>query len=380
MAAMSLPLALLAWLQSCQPEMLACLASWAACETPSTEPERVRAFAQTVAAAFAEAGCDSIDHSAALELSLPGSEAHAAPLLILGHLDTVYASGTLERMPVRQEGGRLWGPGVYDMKGGIVQLLFALRALAAQGFEPRRPLHILLVFDEETGSRQSRPLTEAAAHSAGAAFVLEPAADEDGKLKVARKGIAVYKLSAEGRPAHAGVDFAEGASAIVELAARVVEIASWSNAERGLSVNPGLFSGGTRLNIVAAHAQAHIEARAWSAAELTAFDHRLRALEPSDPRVRLSLEGGLNRPPMEPTPASLALATRARALGRELGLTLESTGTGGGSDGSFTAALGVPTLDGLGAVGAGAHTYHEHVLLATLAPRAALLALLLQSV
>ncbi len=378
MAAMSLPAALLNWLQSHQTEMLDCLAAWAACESPTSEPDRVRALAQTVAAAFTEAGCDANDHPAALELSLPGRDADASPLLILGHLDTVYASGTLERMPVRNDGERLWGPGVYDMKGGIVQLLFALRALAAHGAEPRRPLHILLVFDEETGSHASRPLTEAAAHTAGAAFVLEPAANEDGKLKVARKGIAVYKLSAEGRAAHAGVDFTEGASAIVELAARVVEIASWSDAARGLSVNPGLFSGGTRLNIVAAHAEAHIEARAWTSAELTAFDRRIHVLKPSDPRVHLTLDGGLNRPPMEPTPASLALATRARDLGRELGLALESTGTGGGSDGSFTAALGVPTLDGLGAVGAGAHTYHEHVVITALPLRAALLALLLQ--
>ncbi|MGH9413146.1 MAG: M20/M25/M40 family metallo-hydrolase [Terriglobales bacterium] len=376
---MATPAQLLDWLTVRQAEMLDCLGAWAGCETPTTEPERVRAFARTVAAQFAAVGCEAAEHDCALELSAPGADAAAAPVVILGHLDTVFAAGTLARMPVRQDGERLWGPGVYDMKGGIVQLVFALRALAALGAAPRRPLHILLVYEEETGSRRSRPLTEAAARGAGAALVLEPAADEDGKLKVARKGIAVYKLTAEGRAAHAGVDFSAGASAIVELAARVVEIAAWSDLPKGLTINPGLFAGGSRLNVVAANAVVDVEARAWTAADLAEFDRRLRALQPGDARVRLSVEGGLNRPPMEPTPASLGLATQAQRLGTELGLALESTGTGGGSDGSFTAALGVPTLDGLGAVGAGAHTYHEHVVITALAPRAALLAALLQT-
>ncbi|MGH9475997.1 MAG: M20/M25/M40 family metallo-hydrolase [Terriglobales bacterium] len=369
------------WIAARQPQMLALLSEWASCETPTTEPARVQAHARAVAAAFAAAGCRAAhEHEAALELEAPGGDAALPPALLLGHLDTVYATGTLARMPVRNDGERLWGPGVYDMKGGIVQLLFALRALAAAGRMPRRRLRILLVFDEETGSRASRPLTEACARGAGAALVLEPAADEGGKLKVARKGIAVYRLAAEGRAAHAGVDFTQGASAIVELAARVVEVAGWSDTASGLSVNPGIIAGGTRLNIVAANAEAQIEARAWSAVELAGFDRRLRALAPSDARVRLSVEGGLNRPPMEPTPASLALAAHAQAIGRELGLHLEYTGTGGGSDGSFAAALGVPTLDGLGAVGAGAHTDLEHIVISALAPRAALLAALLSSI
>lgn len=368
----------LEWIAARQSEMLGLLSAWAGWETPSTEPARVAEFAGAVTAAFAAAGATQTrTHEAAFELELAGADAALPPLLVLGHLDTVFATGTLERMPVRDDGERLWGPGVYDMKGGVVQLLYALRALAAAGQRPRRPVRILLTFDEETGSRASRPVTEACARDAGAALVLEPGAGEEGKLKVARKGIALYRLAAEGRAAHAGVDFEQGASAIVELAARVVEVARWSDKASGLTVNPGVISGGTRLNIVAAHAEAQIEARAWTAAELSRFDRRLRALRSDDERVRLSVEGGLNRPPMEPTPASLGLASQAQALGRQLGLELESTGTGGGSDGSFAAALGVPTLDGLGAVGGGAHTAQEHVLISRLAPRAALLAGLL---
>ncbi|MGH9486323.1 MAG: M20/M25/M40 family metallo-hydrolase [Terriglobales bacterium] len=377
---MSTPASLLAWLAERQPEMLACLCDWARMETPSTEPARVQAFARTVAAAFTAAGCSAQEHEAALELRAPGADPAAAPVLVLGHLDTVFATGVLTRMPVRSDGQRLWGPGVYDMKGGVVQLLYALRALAAAGARPRRPLHALLAFDEEIGSTHSRALTEAGAGAAGAALVLEPGAGEEGKLKVARKGIAVYRVVAQGRAAHAGVDFEQGASAIVELAARVAEIAHWSDARRGLSINPGLIAGGTRLNVVAAQAEAHIEARAWTAAELEDFDRRLRSLQPDDERVRLQVEGGLNRPPMEPTPASLALASEARELGRELGLELDSTGTGGGSDGSFAAALGVPTLDGLGMAGGGAHTDQEHILIPALAPRTALLAALLQRI
>ncbi|MGH9465993.1 MAG: M20 family metallopeptidase [Terriglobales bacterium] len=387
---MPTPSSLLPWLLQQEPVMLRELSAWVACETPTTEPARVAAHARDVAAAFAPLGARVVEHDSAVQLELPGSDPSLAPVLVLGHLDTVYAVGTLARMPVRNDGERLWGPGVYDMKGGIVQLLFALRALAASGTEPRRPLRILLTFDEETGSRASRPVIETITAGCSAALVLEPAAEEDGKLKIARKGIAVYRITAEGVAAHAGVDFAQGASAVVELARQVAEIAAWSEASEaseadeaagsGLTVNPGVFSGGTRINIVAAHAEVDLEVRAWSRADLDRFDQRLRALTPCHPRVRVEISGGLNRPPMEPTPASLALASQAIALGQEMGLQLTSTGTGGGSDGNFTAALGVPTLDGLGAVGAGAHTYHEHVVIAALAPRACLLARLLETI
>jgi len=369
------PLTLLAWLRPRLPEMLERLQAWVGMETPSLEPERVRALAEVVAPEFERLGYRAVWHTDALELSC----AEGAPVLLLGHLDTVYPAGTLAAMPFRQEGGRAYGPGVFDMKGGVVQALYALRALRAEAPGTRLP-SLLLVYDEETGSRRSRPLTESRARQAEAVLVLEPAADADGKLKLGRKGIALYSMAAHGVAAHAGVDFEQGASAIVELAARVAEVAGWSDPARGLTINPGLISGGSRVNVVAAEAGAELEVRAWTAAELGAVDGRLRALASAHPRVQLEVRGGINRPPMEPTQASRALAARAQALAGELGFALATTRTGGGSDGNFTAALGVPTLDGLGMVGAGAHTPQEQIELAALAPRTALLAALLRQI
>jgi glutamate carboxypeptidase len=372
---MATPDEILRWLQPRQPELLQRLRGWAEHESPSGEPERVRALAGTVAADFAPLGCRAHTHPWALELTRPGDGA-AAPLLLLGHLDTVWDAGTLARMPFRIDGERVFGPGVYDMKAGILMAWAALAALRGLG-AALPPLTLLLVFDEETGSRNSRPLTEARARAAAAAFVLEPCAEPAGGLKLARKGIAHYTLAAHGVAAHAGVDFEQGASAVAALARLVVDAAGWSAPEEGLTVNPGVFAGGTRANVVAAEARAELDVRAWTAAALAGLDRRVRALRPADARVRLEIGGGLNRPPMEPTPASRALAARAQAFGRELGLELPLARTGGGSDGNFTAACGAPTLDGLGAQGAGAHALHEHLLLPSLLPRAALLAALI---
>ncbi|MGH9394269.1 MAG: M20/M25/M40 family metallo-hydrolase [Terriglobales bacterium] len=367
------PVQIAAWLAPRQPEMIEVLRGWVEVETPSLEPARVEALARAVAAAFARLGYQAAYHGQALEL-IPAGARQAS--LLLGHLDTVYPAGTLAGMPFRIEGGCGFGPGIYDMKGGVVQALFALQALAALSPHAGMP-SLLLVYDEETGSRGSRPLTEARARAAERTFVLEPAADAEGKLKLARKGIALYALEAFGRAAHAGVDFEQGASAIAELASCVAEISRWSNPENGISVNCGLLQGGSRVNVVAAHARAEFEVRAWTVAELEALDQRLRRLSPGDPRVRFELSGGINRPPLEPSAASRALAGQAQALARELGFDLGTTRTGGGSDGNFTAASGCPTLDGLGLVGAGAHAPHEHIQLATLVPRTALLASLL---
>ncbi|MGH3183135.1 MAG: M20/M25/M40 family metallo-hydrolase, partial [Streptosporangiaceae bacterium] len=292
----------------------------------------------------------------------------------------VYPAGTLAQMPFRLDKERAHGPGIYDMKAGVVQALFALLALHACGEAPRRPLRWLWVFDEELGSRGSRPHTERLARGAAAALVLEPAAEPGGKLKTARKGIAQYSLSARGIAAHAGVDFEQGASAVVELAARVAEVAAWSDAKSGLTINPGLISGGSRANVVAAEARAELDVRSWSAIELTDTERRLRQLQSSNPRVALEVTGGLNRPPMEPSPDSEALAAKAQALAAELGWELGTARSGGGSDGNTTAALGTPTLDGLGLAGEGAHAPHEHIRLESLVPRTALLAMLLGGV
>lgn len=376
MTAVSIASAILSWIEGRQAEMLATLRRWVEQETPTAEPARVRALAEAVSREFEQAGGRSRLHDGGLEIDIAGGEA-GKPILLLGHLDTVYPTGALAQTPWREEGGRIYAPGIYDMKAGVVMGLFALRALAAAGAAASRPLKLLFVFDEETGSRGSRPLTESVARECGAVLVLEPGADADGKLKIGRKGIGVYRMQAHGVAAHAGVDFEKGASAITEIAGQIAEVASWVDLERGLTVNPGLISGGTGVNVVAAEAEARIEARAWTVAEQERFDVRLRGLRAANQRVRLEISGGINRPPMEATPASLALAARAQAIAGELGFPLATARTGGGSDGNFTAALGVPTLDGLGAAGGGAHSPGEHIQIAALAPRTALLATLL---
>lgn len=357
------------------------LRAWVACETPSHAPGRVRALGGDVAAAFAAAGAEIVPtgDEPVVEVLFAGADGSAGERLLLGHLDTVYAVGTLADMPFQVLPDRVRGPGVLDMKGGVVSALFAFRALAACGLRPAASCRLLLVGDEETGSAASRPLTEQRARRAREVFVLEPGTGPGGALKTARKGIARYLLRARGIAAHAGVDFDAGASAIVELARQIVSMSTWCDAGRGLTINAGTITGGTASNVVAAAAQVELDVRAPAAADLAAIDARLRALTPNDPRVRLELEGGLNRPPMEPTPAGTALFERARALGAQVGLALESSATGGGSDGNFTAALGVPTLDGLGMAGGGAHSPGEFALLAPWPARTALLALLLCS-
>ena len=364
------------------PAMLARLEAWTVCESPTTEPAAVNALRREVAAAFIAAGAKQQFHAdgtadAALELTVQGgTEVKQGELLVLGHLDTVYPLGTLARQPFRIDAGCAYGPGVLDMKAGLISALFALQALHALSLAPRRRLRLLFTSDEETGSRTSRPLIEAAAKGAAAVLVLEPGAGPAGALKTARKGIADFRLRAHGRAAHAGVDFEQGASAVVELARQITALAAWSDPARGLTVNPGVVRGGSRVNVVAAEAEAELELRAWRLSDLQEAEQRLAALRPLDRRVRLEVEGRINRPPLERTDAIAALFLLARDCGRELGLDLAESATGGGSDGNFTAALGIPTLDGLGAAGEGAHSPGEYIRLDTWPLRAALLALL----
>jgi glutamate carboxypeptidase len=268
------------------------------------------------------------------------------------------------------------------MKSGL--LLFFHALALCNSFEstsrPAREVSLLVVPDEEIGSPVSRATTEKYARriaaQKGFVLVLEPATAE-GALKTARKGIADYSLAIQGRAAHSGIDFADGASAILEAARQTERIAAFSRAEIGLTVNPGLLSGGTALNIVAPHAMLKFEARLSRMRDFAPLDRRLRGLRPVDPRCTLKLTGGLNRPPMERTPATARLFTRAAELAQHLGLTLTEAATGGASDGNFTAALGLATLDGLGPTGGGAHSSDEHILLDSIAPRMALIALLL---
>ena len=362
--------------------MLARLRDWVERESPTTAKAALDSFGREVAAAFAAAGAEVREHAGpeagnTLEFTAwPQQRRPEGDLLVLGHLDTVYPLGTLARQPFRVEAERAYGPGVLDMKAGLVGALFALEALAALGASPRRRLRFLFTADEEMGSRSSRAQIEAAAREAAVVLVLEPGAGPAGKLKTARKGIAGFRLRARGRAAHAGVDFEAGASAILALARAVVELAGWSDPARGITVNPGVIRGGTRANVVAAEAELELELRAFRRPDLERLARRLAALRPADARVEFSLAGGINRPPLERTAAIAAAFAQAQAWGRELGLELEECATGGGSDGNFTAALGVPTLDGLGAAGEGAHSPGEYICLASWPRRTALLGLL----
>jgi glutamate carboxypeptidase len=311
-----------------------------------------------------------------LELRFGPSRSSRKPVLLLGHLDTVWPIGTLKKMPWREADGRYWGPGVLDMKAGVVMALAALRVL--HEIKANRPVILLLNSDEEVGSPISRPITERLALQSSAVCVLEPA--QGLAYKTARKGVGQYHLQVTGVGAHSGVDFERGHSAVLELAKLVQTISNFTNLARKLTVNCGVIAGGTRSNVVASSAYAEVDVRIAKASDAAYVERLFRSLKVSDPKCKLTITGGINRPPMERKPGTIALFKKARSLAAELGFTLEEAATGGGSDGNFTAALGVPTLDGMGAVGEGAHAAHESVLIEHLVPRTALLAAMIASV
>jgi glutamate carboxypeptidase len=302
----------------------------------------------------------------------PKSGAGAAEgILLLGHLDTVWPLGTLKTMPCRLSGGRLRGPGTLDMKAGVAMALAAIEMLTEARLLERE-IVLLLTSDEEVGSTVSRPITERLARECAAVYVLEPA--QGLAYKTARKGVGNWRIEVRGVAAHAGVDFDKGASAIRELARVVEAVSGWTGRTRGLTVSVGVAGGGTRSNVIPAQAWAEVEARIARKADGPRIERRFAGLRAVDKRCSLAVTGGINRPPMERGRGTARLFARARALAAELGFALDEAATGGGSDGNFTAALGVPTLDGMGAVGEGAHAAHESVLVEHLAPRTALLA------
>ena len=303
----------------------------------------------------------------------------ARRVLLLGHVDTVWPTGTLARRPLRAEGGRLYGPGVFDMKAGLALAGLAVKALAQESDGMPGVVVLLVTADEETGSAASRRIIEAEACASEAVLVLEPALP-GGALKTSRKGCGQFVLRVSGRAAHAGIEPELGASAISELARQIPRIEALRDAAAGTAVNVGVVRGGSRPNVVAADAEAVIDVRVASAAEAARVTAALGALKPVDPGTRVAVAGGIDRPPMERSPAGAALFAVAQAVAADLGRTLGEGRTGGGSDGNLTAALGVPTLDGLGAVGGGAHADDEHVTIADLPWRAALVAGLLRRI
>ncbi len=311
-----------------------------------------------------------------LEIRIGPARSSRKPILLLGHLDTVWPLGTLRTIPWSESGGRFYGPGVLDMKAGIAMALAAIRILQQLGIG--RPITLLLNSDEEVGSPVSRPITERLALASSAVLVLEPA--QGLACKTSRKGVGDYHLHVTGVAAHSGVDFERGHSAILELARLLQTVAGFTDLRLGRTVNPGVISGGTRSNVIAQHAYADVDIRIAKASDAAKVEKLFRGLRCSDPHCKLEITGCLNRPPMERKPGTVALYKQARKLAAEIGFTLDEAATGGGSDGNFTAALGVPTLDGLGAVGEGAHAAHESIVIEHLVPRTALLAALLANI
>ena len=373
---------MLAAAKSRLPKMIALVRRMVEQESPSFNKPAVDALGRMLAREFEQRGAKLKLHRAAsfgdhLQADFAGARG-GQPVMLLGHIDTVYDVGTLSGMPWREERGRLCGPGVLDMKTGIAQMLFAIDVLRAVRGELPRPVRVLLVTDEEVGSASSRAITERLAKQSAAVLVCEPPFGLEGALKTGRKGVGEYTVRVRGVAAHAGLEPEKGQSAIVELARQIVRIATFTEMKRGLTVNPGVLRGGTRTNVVAEHAECEVDVRIAKLADAARVEKKFRSLKPFNRRCHLEVSGGVNRPPMERSKAVAALFKLAQQAGGELGLKLTEVTVGGGSDGNFTAALGIPTLDGLGAVGDGAHARHEFVVTTEISRRTALLARLIE--
>ena len=374
--------ALLDWLRAREGEMAILLGGLAFAESPSDEPPAGNRAAWMLADELRSAGyktrlvCgwEAGDHLYAR----PSSRGRHAPFqLLVGHLDTVWPLGTVEEMRPRIEDGLLYGPGVYDMKGGLVQLVYALRALHELGEEPALTPVVLVTSDEETGSDDSVRWIRLLARGASRVFVLEPPAGPDGRLKTCRKGVGMFRVTVHGRAAHAGSSPEEGISAIRELARQVERLFALNDPERGITVNVGTIDGGLSPNVIAPEASALVDVRAPTLEAAAEIEQALRSPGALPSGVRVSVAGSFGRPPMVATAENRALFDRARVLARRLGIDVREAGlVGGASDANFTSGL-APTLDGLGALGDGAHAADEHVVLAAMPERAALLALLL---
>jgi glutamate carboxypeptidase len=362
------------------PEMLDSLRTLVEHESPSLDKPRLDVLARLLAGRF-EAMNGQVD-----VIANPSGGDHvrarffgsaAKPALLLAHFDTVWPAGTLATMPFREENGVAYGPGVFDMKASLVIAEFTIKHLIASGNLPARPVEILMTSDEEVGSPTSRRWIEERAREAEYVLVLEPPLP-DGSLKTERKGVGAFELEVEGRPAHAGVEPHKGRSAVLELAHQILHLHALNDPAAGTTVNVGVVEGGTTPNVVPARARARIDVRARTLAEAAKVEQAIRSLKPVLEGTSVTIQGQFNRPPMERTPQVAGLFARVQRVARQLGVELTEGSTGGGSDGNFTAALGLPTVDGLGAAGAGAHASHEQVVLASLPERVNLLSALLR--
>ena len=352
-----------------QDGLIARIRELVTCESPSDDPRALDACAAIVARHLADAGADVERRGTHLLGTWPGAGPN---VLLIGHFDTVWPIGQIRRQPLEVRDGRLFGPGVLDMKAGLAIATTAMRVIAAAGL--RAPsVTLLATSDEEVGSATSRALIESLAKESAAVLVFEPALPGGG-LKTARKGVGEFTISATGVSSHAGGQPEAGASAIVEIARQVIDLQGHADQSRGLTINVGVINGGTRSNVVAEQARAAVDVRVTTLEDAARIERTLRALTPHDPRVSLSVIGGINRPPMERSAGVERLFRIAQSVAKEMEGVLTEGSTGGASDGNFSAALGVPTLDGLGALGDGPHAIHEHVTIKDLAPRVALAA------
>lgn len=377
-----LPKRILEHLEGTRAEMLELLERLVRAESPSDDPSAQGPMLELLSGAFTQRGFRPRvipgKNSGGMLLATPAERPRFVPhQLVLGHCDTVWPIGTLESMPIRMEDGNFWGPGSYDMKAGLVQGVFALEALAAAGVDTLPVTPVFLVnSDEEIGSRESTRVIKRFARCADRCFVLEPSLGPDGHLKTARKGVGRFTIRVRGIAAHAGLDPGKGASAILELSLIIQKLFALNDAERGVTVNVGTIDGGLSPNVVAPQSEAVVDVRAPTTEDAAQIEKAIHSLKAETPGTEVEVEGSIRRPPMERTPGNQKLWLLARRGADELGFGIEQAAAGGGSDGNTTSQY-APTLDGLGAVGAGAHAVNEHLVLERMVERSALLARLL---
>jgi len=374
---------LLDYLTRHQNEILGYLRELVLVESPSSDAKSQKVVFDILAEPLREMGYEIVHHSGRSSggqlYARPEDRKKASPSqLLLGHADTVWPTGTLDSMPFEIDGNTVRGPGVYDMKGGLVQFIWSLKALHDLGVEPSVTPLILVSSDEELGSEESRDQIELLARQANRVYVPEPSAGPTGKLKTSRKGVGVYQITIRGQSAHAGVEPEAGRSAIFELSHIIQKLHSLNDSAHGTTVNVGVVEGGTCVNVIPALCTAEVDVRVSSLSAGTSLDGEIRNIQPVQSDVTIDVTGGLDRPPMEETPRNRALWSVASKLGLDLGLALEKSHSGGGSDGNLTSPF-TATLDGLGSIGGGAHAPHEFILADALIERAALMALLINA-